>query len=422
MLLTAKRLLQRLRTRCSTLSTRPRLFVFFVPFMFCYWIFSCHTLMSSKLDTNLTPLPLRTLISSHPLQNTVSFPKRRSNGVKWKPVQDKLSLITTSNEYKHSSRSHSGTRRSLRRSRGKPGSQDTTPLVEFVLKQRSIPANRPTLCYKTWNTSEPMPPRLHGCHIECVDDWQILDNPSQVQHAIARDATNGTLIVAKISPRQARHVAGKKNHQWNTIRTVAKLITENKPNIMRGQRNSGYTNHYSCFGWRKEQLHSGSLGEYSFNASTPTTDKQMINSEISNLVQRMEDAAGCLTNKTAEKQTFLSVKGALGLPSLPSKGCSTQFSVGYNYWSKVHSDDDYFFTHLSCVAQDPRHHEDILYYFLYPEYKLMVPLKSGDLIVFNPTEKHSCSNPKHPAAYIFSAYVSTKTVMTAGIGAGMHLP
>lgn len=291
------------------------------------------------------------------------------------------------------------------------------------MKQHApLASNRPTLCYKTWTKSESIPTLLNGCHIECVDDWQILDNPSQVQHAIARDANNGAFIVAKISPRQARHVAGKNNHRWRTIRTVSKLITENKPNIKRGERNSGYTNHYSCFGWRKEQLSSGDLRQYSFNVSTPTSIKQKINSEISNLVQRMEDAAGCLTNNTAEKRTFLSVKGALSLPGLTSKACSTQFSVGHNYWSKVHSDDDYFFTHLSCVAEDPRHHDDLLYYFLYPEYKLMVPLKSGDLIVFNPTEKHSCSNPKHLGAYIFSAYVSTKTVMTAGIGAGMHLP
>lgn len=136
----------------------------------------------------------------------------------------------------------------------------------------------------------------------------------------------------------------------------------------------------------------------------------------------METAADCLTNTTNEKQGFLSIKEALDLPTVADRCCSTQFSVGYNYWSKVHSDDDYFFTHLSCIAEDSQHHNDILYYFVYPEYKLMVPLKSGDLIVFNPTEKHSCSNPQHPGAYIFSAYVSTKTVMTAGIGSGMHLP
>lgn len=334
-------------------------------------------------------------------------------------------MITNPDEYKHSPPRyyrHSRTRRSSRRSRGTLKSQDTTPLLKLVVKEPSVPSNKPTLCYKTWTASEQVPTQFNGCHIECVDGWQTLDNPSQVQHAIARDASNGTFIVAKISPRQARHLAGKNNHQWTTLRTVSKLITDNKPNITRGQRNSGYTNHYSCFGWRKDQLRSGYLGEYSFNASTPSCTKQKINCAISNLVQRMEAAAGCLINKTEEKRTFLSVKEALGLPGIASKACSTQFSVGYNYWSKVHSDDDYFFTHLSCVAEDPCHHDDLLYYFVYPEYKLMVPLKSGDLIVFNPTERHSCSNPKHPGAYIFSAYVSTKTVMTAGIGAGMHLP
>ena len=354
------------------------------------------------------------------ISQPVPFPRERSRGVKWKPVQQKLSSISRLKSEKHTHRIHSKTRRSSRRCR-KSGPHDTIPHIIHVPKLRTL-SSTPTLCYKNWpsSTQKPVPP--NGCHLECIDDWQLLDNPSNVRHAIARDAINGSFIVAKLSPRQARHLAGKKNYHWRTVRTVAQLIKENKPNVVRGDRNSGYNNHYSCFGWRKEQRRSGELGEYSFNTSSPSSTRTAINSEISKLVQRMETAADCFTNTSNEKQTFLSIKEALHLPTVADRCCSTQFSVGYNYWSKVHSDDDYFFTHLSCIAEDPQRHNDVLYYFVYPEYKLMVPLKSGDLIVFNPTEKHSCSNPQHPGAYIFSAYVTTKTVMTAGIGAGMHLP
>jgi hypothetical protein len=116
-------------------------------------------------------------------------------------------------------------------------------------------------------------------------------------------------------------------------------------------------------------------------------------------------------------QDFKKVRKLLEIPSITGTemGISTQFSVGVNYWSGAHQDKDFFFTFLSCLSANSDDHEEEIYYFCYPEYKIALPLKPGDLIVFNPLKFHCCSNSRYDDAYIFSAYVSEKTVMTAGI-------
>eukprot|EP00536_Pseudo-nitzschia_multiseries_P002684 jgi/Psemu1/301502/fgenesh1_kg.36_\ len=42
---------------------------------------------------------------------------------------------------------------------------------------------------------------------------------------------------------------------------------------------------------------------------------------------------------------------------------------------------------------------------------MVLPLRSGDTLFFNPLVLHSCLNPKYEGCYIMSAYVSRKTVL-----------
>ena len=93
----------------------------------------------------------------------------------------------------------------------------------------------------------------------------------------------------------------------------------------------------------------------------------------------------------------------------------TDLAVGDNYWSKSHIDNDFYFTSLSVLSKQSGDNDKILYYFIFPIYKVMVPMVSGDVLLFNPSITHSCSNPSLPDSYIFSSYVSKKTVFTAEV-------
>ena len=55
----------------------------------------------------------------------------------------------------------------------------------------------------------------------------------------------------------------------------------------------------------------------------------------------------------------------------------------------------------------------VLQYFIFPKFKIMIPMRTGDILLFNPTITHSCSNPSLPNTFIFSSYVSKTTVLTA---------
>ena len=54
--------------------------------------------------------------------------------------------------------------------------------------------------------------------------------------------------------------------------------------------------------------------------------------------------------------------------------------------------------------------EEIFYYIVFPTYKVAVPMRSGDVILFNLKIMHSCSNPKYSGSCIISVYILVKTV------------
>ena len=71
---------------------------------------------------------------------------------------------------------------------------------------------------------------------------------------------------------------------------------------------------------------------------------------------------------------------------------ATQFSIGLEYWSCCHSDEDFFYTTLSCLSDNPDDFGEVLYYFVFPKWGVAVPLRSGETLAFNPLEEHCCTN------------------------------
>ena len=147
-----------------------------------------------------------------------------------------------------------------------------------------------------------------------------------------------------------------------------------------------------------------------------------MNQQVNALVGMMEQPAAVITHGFNEYSHYSLVQDQLELPTVSNEDAAmaTQFSIGENYWSQVHIDDDYYFTTLSVLSTDQQHHGEVIYYFCFPEYGIKIPLKSGEILIFNPLIYHSCSNPKYENSYIFSAYVAKKTVMAGGISKELH--
>ena len=87
------------------------------------------------------------------------------------------------------------------------------------------------------------------------------------------------------------------------------------------------------------------------------------------------------------------------------------FSIGVNYHSRCHIDNDMYYTLATVIAPKDVSAEEVVYFFLFPTDQFRIPLRSGGLFLFNPSLYHLCSNPKHDDCYIMLAYVSRKTVL-----------
>ena len=243
-----------------------------------------------------------------------------------------------------------------------------------------------------------------------TSDYEILDCVNDTTNLIVK-GEDGNLVFGKLSQRQTSEL-GTAN-DWEKIRVLFRNAIGMKDDIGRGKKRSGSNNCYKCFGHRKDPLGTG-IGQYSFRQKVTAQDQESMVKEIGKLVDRMEQVGRRLTQQMPEHATYKTLKTKFDIPTVATNGkaFATQFSLGRNYWSGSHIDSDYYYTLLSCLSHNKSHHHRVLQYMVFAEYKLAVPIRSGDLLWFDPLSYHSCSNPAFPDSFIFSAYVSRKTVLT----------
>jgi hypothetical protein len=108
--------------------------------------------------------------------------------------------------------------------------------------------------------------------------------------------------------------------------------------------------------------------------------------------------------------TFLVVKNKYKIPDVYDHkhldketsriGFVTKFYVGVDYWSSIHINTDFYYTTLSCLSED-KHDNSILFYFMFPSYRVAVTMHSGDVIYFNPLIYHFCTDPIEHGAHSF---------------------
>jgi len=341
------------------------------------------------------------------------FPRDRAKSKRYSQIQSKLLPTSTKvNVFNNKG----GVRRDERHHR-RP--KRTTEHKTFEqMEVIDLDKNIDFYSYVSWDgdIEQPIAPTHNGKLIN-VDDYVELKATKDKLNVVATDKV-GSFIVAKMSRDNARSdLRGKEG--FNVIRDATDLIDQNKPDIKRGEARGGYHSTYKMEGYRKDPLKSGVLGRYAFKPGTKDSVKQQSYDGAVTIVNKLEKCGKRVTKFLNETKHFRDkVQKFLKLPTVGTTDDSiaTQLAIGCNYWSQWHRDPDYYFTFLSCMCKEEKYNEELIYYFVFPEYKLKVPMRSGDVLVFNPTKIHSCTNCKLPDSHIFSAYVSQKTVMTAAVG------
>ena len=258
--------------------------------------------------------------------------------------------------------------------------------------------------------------------MEDTSDYTVIDNINPQSDVVVLDKEDDCFVVAKMAPIKSQMEGGVRQLYWNRIRRNMSLALSVKPNIRRGKKNNGTSSRYGCSGLRKEPLTSGILGEYAYKKGTSQLLIDHVNEMITGLVRKMEKIGNILVSQMPEMNHYLKWKDMLDLPSVSGMkdGIAVQFSAGKGYWSPAHTDDDWMHTYLSVLSSKSTHHNEIIYYFCYPEYNIKIPIKSGEVIVFNPLKIHCCTNSLYDDSFISLAYVSKKSVMTAAIWKDIH--
>ena len=241
-----------------------------------------------------------------------------------------------------------------------------------------------------------------------IKEFNIVDC-EEIKSIQAFDDTDLNIcLFSKLSRRLCKqHMIQKKGSGLNILRKLSMDAMACKPEVLRGTKCGGENTAYKIFGIRKDPL-SSNVGTYAFKAKTNNEKQKEVGGLAKQIVDKLEQAAYQLS-----KPFFLERSFVQSIRKLRPDGIgdlSTAFSIGRDYHSKCHIDNDYYYTVLTVVAPSKAFDDSVIYYFCFPEYSVKVPLRSGDVLMFNPQILHSCSNPKLKGSFIMSAYVSAKTI------------
>ena len=264
-----------------------------------------------------------------------------------------------------------------------------------------------------------------------VSKYRVIDiDATEKGHAVVIDEQNGedlVFICAKIDKRQSNSWMGGKRG-FNKVRDSIALLKKCKKNQSRGAATSGVNQGYKLIGHRKDQL-SSKNGEYVCIPGSDEEDCKNLKTIYSELSYKMEMGGRTMGNALYETGIYRKVQEHSGVPAVgkPEESkkkkkykqiqkakptsLATALAVGGIYWSKAHKDKDFYLSVLSCLTASSHDNGKVIHYFIFPDYHFMIPIKTGEILLFNPSITHSCSNPSLSNSFIFSSYVSKTTVL-----------
>ena len=242
-----------------------------------------------------------------------------------------------------------------------------------------------------------------------VDDHKHFIDSDYHTHFIATDADDFSIrICAKVGRRRATFGLGSEK-SLARLRTFSEEIIQCKPNTGRGKKRDSINDGYAILGIHPDR-NTGELVQYVFKKDVNKGKKKRLHRAAVGVIQMLEKAAKPLNPFFGKELSIM--QQIVCRTNLNVIGHNaTAFSIGKNYHSLCHTDDDMFYTLLTVVGPKTLQQHDVVYLFCFPSYEIIIPLRSGDCFYFNPSIPHSCSNPYQQDSYIMSAYVSKKTVM-----------
>ncbi len=250
----------------------------------------------------------------------------------------------------------------------------------------------------------------HVHDVTGFDDWLVLDNTTSSQYIMDHVTKKKRLLICamlKQEPLMDEELIHSTASQ--TMASLPKL----KPKQARGYKTNGISSSYSYFGTRLDPLGKAMFGDYVFKKNVSKDTEQAARNGVNSTALYMESKARAIIDKIApcDSSYFENLSSTIDLPVLHS--VFPQLAIGSNYISCCHIDHNIYYTALLACPNEfnSENTEQILQYFLFPEHKIVVPMRQGNVLLFNPMIAHCATNPLINSTHIYSAYVSRKVAV-----------
>jgi hypothetical protein len=261
---------------------------------------------------------------------------------------------------------------------------------------------------------------LHGAEFINLSDYNIIEitNPTYFGMAMGMsNIQNVSMLFSMVSKRRCQQINKK---MWEKAQVTLNQAEKASYINFRGKKCLGTNRTYVCYGHRKDPL-GMKLGQHSLLLNTPDDVKKSVNDGIGDIISFLELASRSVFYSLQSSITFLDVKDKYRITDVYARkdldketstlGFATQLCVGVDYWSSIHIDNNFYYTTLSCLT-DNMDDNAILFYFVFPSYRVAVQMRCGDVACFNPLIYHCCTDPTTHGVKNFSCYVSAKTCNT----------
>ena len=275
-------------------------------------------------------------------------------------------------------------------------------------------------------------------HVTSLPDFVKVDTSSTEVHydgTCGYDKLSGEMLWTKVPSTTKFRGKMKETRITNAIKNVKRVIAGE---MKRGDTRPAARDYLVGMGLRMDQ--NGNFGKYVVKDNVTEEEledaKRGVQEICKHLNWAVKSALPWKTRKMMENmlneitESSKLPKDFVSLDGLTDSDCIfVQIACALNYIGSSHTDGDLTMSACSCFSETlakvteeknkagfaTKDDSDVCMYFVFPEYGIAVPMRSGDIIFFNPQIQHCCSYPRSRDVYSFSAYTSIKTMRNLDI-------
>ena len=206
-------------------------------------------------------------------------------------------------------------------------------------------------------------------------------------------------------------------HLFNSFSAIEEV---HKHTLKRGLRRPvfGSAKYVGALGWHQNRAGTGLCKSYHYHSNI---NRRAIDC-VEEYISRLEDMMLAYSNPESVSMLF-NAKKLVQWPTMDSCRFYSSVAFGKNIYLPAHKDQDFTFSITSIHKRSANYDMDdsVLAYFCFPKISVAIPMKPGDVIIFNPQEYHCVSSRSNEDDVILCVSVYLKSAIVGGHDNGQIL-